>query len=202
MFFSFWGSTIVSPQRTFREILRQDSVCFGFGSLLLYSFLYVITGLFLVINHLQPTVPPLLPINEESYYFWQLFFTFPVSLLGWLVLGCIAYLLTTKLLKANGSLKDYLKVLGFSFYIPCIITMWLPETLTAIFHPEWWGEPSAGGTLVRVVSQIYLYVGFIWAFALSMLAIKETSSASWFKSALIALLSIAVTMGFYLIFIR
>jgi hypothetical protein len=200
-FFSFWVGTIISPRKTFKQ-LQEESIWFGFSSVLLYSLLYVITGIFLVINHLRPTMAPFLPISEESYYFWQLFFTIPVCLFGWVILGGIAYLLVAKLLKVSGSLRNYLNTLGFSFYIPCIITMWLPETLAAIIRPDAWGNPSVFGPFWSWFSQVYLWVGFAWAFALSVLAVKQVGKVSWPKSALATLISIAVAMGFYITFIR
>jgi len=200
-FSSFWLGTVVSPRRTLKQIL-QENIWFGIGSVLLYDLLYVITAIFLVINHLRPVMSPFLLINEESYYFWQLFFTVPVCLFGWVILGGVAYLLATKLLKANSLFWNYLNVLGFSFYIPCIITIWLPETLVASIYPNAWGTPSLVSPFLDWVGQIYLWAGFGWAFALSVLAIKQVSGTSWLKSAFIALISIAVTMGFYIIFIR
>ncbi|MCK4527129.1 YIP1 family protein [candidate division WOR-3 bacterium] len=198
-FSSFWVGTIVSPRKTFKQILQEESVWFGFVSFLLYGLLYAITEIFLVINHLRPTMPPFLPISEESYYFWQLLFGIPVGLLGWVILGWVAYFMTTKLFKANGSLRNYLNVLGFSFSVPCIITMWIPETIIAVFCPEWWGNPPAGTMLW---ADIYIWLGLGWTFALSVLAIKQASSTSWFKSALTASISIIVMMTFIIIFIR
>lgn len=198
-FFSFWVGTIVSPRKAFKRISQEESIWLGFASFLLYGLLYVITEVFLVINNLRPTMPPFFPISEESYYFWQLFFGIPVGLLAWVILGWVAYSMTTKLFKASGSLRNYLNVLGFSFSVPCIITMWIPETIIAVFRPESWNNPSG---ITYWDSGIYLWVGFVWAFTLSMLATKQVSNASCSKSALTAVISIAATMSFIIIFIR
>ena len=45
-------------------------------------------------------------------------------------------------------------------------------------------------------------LGFVWMFALSVLTIKEVGEVSWHKSVFIVLISIALTMGFYITFIR
>ena len=200
-FFSFWVGTIISPRKIFEQ-LQKESAWFGFSSVLLYGLLYVITEIFLVINHLWPTMAPFLPISEESYYFWQLFFTIPVCLFGWLILGGIAYLLVAKLLKASGSLRNYLNILGFSFYVPCIITMWLPETLVVMIRPDVWGNPSVLGPFWDWFSQVYLWVGFAWAFVLSVLAVKQVGKISSPRSVLATFISIAAAMGFYITFIR
>jgi len=102
-FISFWVGTIISPRKTFEQ-LQEKSVWFGFSSALLYGFMYEITAVSLVIYHSKPMIPPILPISEESYYSWQLFFTIPVCLFGWVILGGVACLLTANLLKARGSL--------------------------------------------------------------------------------------------------
>jgi hypothetical protein len=52
------------------------------------------------------------------------------------------------------------------------------------------------------IGQIYLWVGFAWAFALSVLAIKQVGKVSWLRSASATLISIALAMGFYMAFIR
>lgn len=90
-FFSFWAGTIVSPRKTFEQ-LQEESVWFGLSFVLLYGLLYVITGIFLIINHLRPVMSPFLLINNESYYFCQELFVLPVCLFGWLILGGVVYL--------------------------------------------------------------------------------------------------------------
>jgi len=83
--------TIVSPRKTFGQILSLQSLKYSWGTVLLYCLLYYITIIFLITNNLRPTMLPLLPISEESYYLWQLFFGLPVGLLGWLVMGSMVW---------------------------------------------------------------------------------------------------------------
>jgi hypothetical protein len=200
-FLSYLIGTIWSPRRTFTLISEENSIFFGLGALLLYSGLYIVTELIMISNNLQPAVPPYLPIPVESYYFWQVFFTIPVVVLSWLILGISMYLLVVKVFKGQGSLKQYLNILSFSFSMPSIITMWTMETYVAAFHPEWWGHPEAAG-IPYWITQTYLWVGSIWSIILGVICVMLIGKLSWSKSTFVSLIALALAIGTLMIFIR
>lgn len=201
-FLSFWRGTVISPQKTFKQLSQESTIWYGFTSFLLYSVLYEITSLFLIINHLEPTIPPVLPIDKQDYYFWQFFFGLIIGPLGWLILGGGAYLFGAKFLKTDGSLRNFLNSLSFSLFVPLIWIIWLPETIIAISFPYAWQDTAELGVLWELFMQIYIPSGIAWAYVLSAMAVKEVTCESWSKSALIALFSFITTIGFYMIFIR
>jgi len=201
-FFGYWGETVASPARTFDRLIKEESIWFGFSSVLVYSILYVITAVFMYLNRLRPVMSPFLSMSEELYYSWQMFFAIPVCLAGWILLGGIAYLFAGELFKGEGRLKDYLNVLGFSFYVPSIIVIWLIETIVAIFRPNAWGAPQSLGTFWGFLGSIYLYVGIAWILVLSIVAVKKTGNLCLSKSVITGVIAVVVTVTFHMIFIR
>jgi len=201
-FFSFWKGTVTKPGKTFELIKKEHSVWFGFSSVFFYGILYVITAVYMYVNSLRPVMAPFLSISAEIYYYWQMFFTLPVCLCGWILLGGTAYLFGSELFRGQGRLKDYLNLLGFSFYVPSIIVIWLTEMIVALARPGITGSPAESGYFWSWFGNIYFWIGLAWALILSIKAVKTIGNISWLKSAVSAVISLAVAMGFYMIFIR
>ncbi|MFP8957552.1 YIP1 family protein [Natrialbaceae archaeon A-CW3] len=202
-FVEFWIGTIISPTATF-STLQSESLWYGFGSVVAYATLYLVATVFLVRNRLQPAFPPYLPIAEEVYYKWQLLFTLPVALLGWLILGGTAYLLAVWVFGASGTLGTYLLLLGFAFYIPQAVIVWPPEMVIASLYPELWGADVNIPLLLDEVLlfPVYIWVGLLWSLSLTVVAVRVAGGTSWPSSTLVALLAISATMAFYVFFIR
>lgn len=199
----YWLGTVIAPRKTLVQIGQAHGVQAGFFAALLYAFLYMITELVLILRGLPLSSPPLLPIPAQDYYIWQFFFTLPVTLAGWRILGEASYWLATKRFGGRGRLRQYLNLLSFAFHIPFTLTLWVAETATALFWPDLWGNPAApGATLGNWIWSSLLWIGFLWSLLLGGWGIRVVSSLSWPKSLFTALIAIAATIGFYMIFIR
>jgi hypothetical protein len=154
-----------------------------------------------MINSLQPSFEPLLPISKENYYLGQILFTIPVALAGWVLLGLVICFIASKRFTASG-FKDILSVLGFSLYVPCLLVKWIPETSVAFFYPDAWAVGAQINPFWKWFRGTYVWVGFAWAFVFTAFAVRKAANASWLRSGIAALVGIFITMCFFAAFLR
>jgi hypothetical protein len=102
---------------------------------------------------------------------------------------------------ANG-FKDLLNVLGFSFYVPCLLAKWIPETAVAYFYPDAWAVGAQLSPFWEWFRGAYLWAVLSWALVLNTLAVRKALNASWLRSGSAALLGAFVTICFYRAFLR
>ncbi len=75
--------SIYSPLKTFQNLSYSDhSVLYGWITTLGFAILYTLTAIILAARSFLPLTPPSLPIPAEQYYFYQVFFTIPVGVVG------------------------------------------------------------------------------------------------------------------------
>jgi hypothetical protein len=140
------------------------------------------TAIILAARSFLPLTPPGLPIPAEQYYFYQVFFTIPVGVIG---VG-LSYLVAKgglNLFSINPGTQQLWGPISIASVLPSFFTMWVPETLIAIlFNPanEW---TYITFDITRIA------VGTVWTIILTIIAIKATNRAKWWQCAIIGIVS-------------
>ena|GEM_PF-4408672 len=111
-----WG-TIVRPAATFRELTQEKPLGQGWAAVLLLAILYSVVCAIGAANGTVPVVKPTLPISEESYYFWEIFFGPPLFVGLWFLFAWLN-LTIGRAFGGEGSFRGVLVPLAFAFIIP------------------------------------------------------------------------------------
>ncbi len=175
--------SIYSPLKIFQDLLYSDhSALYGWITTLGFAILYALTAMILAARSFLPLTPPGLPIPAEQYYFYQVFFTIPVGVVG---VG-LSYLVARgglNLFSINPGTQQLWGPISIASVLPSFFTMWVPETFIAIlFNPanEW---TYITFDITRIA------VGTIWTIVLTIIAIKATNRAKWWQCAIIGIVS-------------
>lgn len=206
---TFWqslGGTVVAPRRALRALAEHpDGVGHGLTAVLLVGVLYTLTVIGLAWAGVVPVVPPWIAIPAERYYFWEIFFTVPVFVLGWIVAGGLAQVVG-RALGRTGTFESTLAVLGFALAVPTFV-MWVPETIEAVLfvagvttQPEWMGLSSRG--FWRVFRDAYQVVTLAWYLALLPLAIAAAHRLSWPRAVLAGAATVTVVRPVLFVVVR
>lgn len=190
-FLMLCGGVILFPRNTYNKILREKSFNYGFASVLLYWFIFIIIVIFVFIRYLEPFLVSnryLFSLEEHLLFIeilaWYLISSLFAWLFGWILFGWFSYLISIKLFKGNGSLEDYINILGFSYSFLIIIFL-VPISFLLEIVTNW----NLG---------LFRIVGLVWVFIINMVAIKEVSRVSWPKVTFIALISIVIILTIYI----
>jgi hypothetical protein len=127
--------TIIHPQTTLRKLSEGKDLRQGICATLLISILYSVVCAIAAARGIEPTTKPTLPISEESYYFWETFFSPPLFLGTWFLFSW----LNLKMGRAWGggaTFPSILVPLGFAFSIPMIPIMWTTDFICLTFLDE------------------------------------------------------------------
>jgi hypothetical protein len=175
--------SIYSPLKAFQDLLYSDhSVLYGWITTLGFAILYTMTTMILAARSFLPLTPPGLPIPAEQYYFYQVFFTIPVGVVG---VG-LSYLVARgglNLFSINPGTQQLWGPISIASVLPSFFTMWVPETFIAIlFNPanEW---THITFDITRIAA------GTVWTIILTVIAIKVTHQAKWWQCAIIGIVS-------------
>ena len=203
----YLGGVIVRPRSTFERLLADPrQLAHGTRAVLLVGALYTLTVAGLAIADAEIVTPAWVAVPEEDYYFWEIFFAAPVTLMGWLLAASLVQVLSQPF-KGGGTFESGLAALGFALAIPMFVT-WIPETIgTVLFllgvmtQEEWWGVIARPG-FWKVFAEVYQFVALAWYLALFTVAAKVVQQLRWWQAGIIGTLTVAI-VGFYmLIFIR
>lgn len=185
---------IIRPLKTIRN-LREDSNRFiiGLFSVLTLGALYSATAFLLNARDI-PAQAPFVRLPTESHYFYQGFFTLPVSLASWFFMGSTIHLTIPG---PEPRYKDVLALIGLPYDILVLPLMWLPETIIVIGFPSIW---NVGWWILLTAIRVAL--GTIWVYIVCVIAIKELYKLSWACSLLHTLTGLIMGVGIAAIFIR
>lgn len=153
---------------------NKKSRKYAWITILGFSFLYSLTALILYLNGWTPIVESPLPINPNIYYLVQTFYTVPVGVVGVL----LSYFTAKGILKIFGIKvlqQDLLGPIAFASCIPSFFTMWLVETIVAVFiKQEAWTYMTFD--LIRI------FGGMIWTILLTIIAVKVINETKWYHA--------------------
>ena len=85
--------TMVRPAATFRELTQEKPMGQGWAAVLLLGVLYSVVTAIGAAKGVEPVVKPILPISEESYYFWETFFGIPLFVGLWFLFSWLNLLI-------------------------------------------------------------------------------------------------------------
>lgn len=207
-FFKICFETLFTPTKA---VVRLENIknkrLYGFSASLVVLMLYIITTIFCWISNVSVSWAPILPINPNEYYFFQIFFGIPIGILTWLIFTIICFLFLkryTNELKFN----DILYTLSFPFNITMLPLMWTTETILIIFFTNLWNAnpylffPFPIALIFEIYSYLYLILTMIWALLSITLFIKYLIKSSFLKSLAISIVSYLPALLFMMVFIR
>jgi hypothetical protein len=207
VFWSYFSGAVIKPSSTFSRLLKDSQhLIYGVKAFFLIGVLYTLTVIGLAIVRAEIVFPAWIAIPAENYYFWEIFFTLPVFLLGWILAAGLVQLLS-KIFKGNGTFEGTLAVLGFAMAIPAFV-MWIPETivtvlfLLGIMTQKEWIEISARPGFWRFFAAVYQFVALVWYIVLFSIAVSVTQKLRWWQAVIIGTLVVSIIGFVMIIFIR
>ncbi|NIM90658.1 MAG: hypothetical protein GTO17_06880 [Candidatus Aminicenantes bacterium] len=198
---------MIRPRQSFIQ-LREDPKALGQGlkAILLIGGLYTFTVTGLALVDAEIMAPGVLKIPGEAYYFWEIFFTLPVMISGWILAAGIIQLLS-RAFQGRGTFEVTLALLGFAITLPMFMT-WIPETigtiifLTGLATHEQWVTLATETSFGKVFNWVYQLLFLIWLMILVPLAVSIAQKLRLYVAAGIGFLSLIIFMAFVLVFIR
>jgi hypothetical protein len=177
----------------------------GFKAILLISVLYTITVALLAAGGALIMAPAFINLSPENYYFWEIFFAMPVTILGWILAAGFARILS-KGAKGSGTYEGTLAAFGFAVAVPMFVT-WIMETVFAIVlllgtKQEEFMALSAQPGFWQYFVFAYQAVAVLWMLVLVMIGVGVSQKLRWWKAAIIGLLTTILFMVIMIIFIR
>lgn len=205
-FLRYLIGTAIQPGDTLNRLIAdRHKVAYGLAACLLIGVLYTITVAGLAIVHARIMFPAWLPIPADQYYFWEMFFTVPVFIFGWILAAGIAYL-SGRWLGGSGTFEDTLACLAFAMAVPTFV-MWLVETtvtaltLNGTLTLQEWAEMTSRPGFWQAFIVAYQLVAFAWYAFLFPVAITQAQKLRW-KAVATGALTLVVFSAFEFIFIR
>ena len=115
-FLTLYLKGFIKPNRFFGMlVLDARKLTLAFKAYGMCAVRYTLVYLFLILGG-GLTYKPWLPIEEEVYYRFNVFFLAPSMLLSW-ALAALAAMLISRLFKGNGTFRDTFCVMGFGLSI-------------------------------------------------------------------------------------
>lgn len=207
-FFKICFETLFSPTKAAIRLENiKNKKIYGFSALLIVLVLYTLTTIFCWISNVSVSWAPILPINPNEYYFYQIFFGIPIGILTWLIFTIICFLFSKRY---NNELKfnDLFYTLSFPFNITMLPLMWTTETILILSFPNLWNAnpylffPFQIALIYEIYSYLYLILTMIWALLSITLFIKYINKGSFLKSFTITTVSYLPALLFMMLFIR
>jgi len=205
-FIGFFFGTIFRPNYAFAALQAdRRRLAKGVKAILVPGILFTITAGLLAVGGAIVTAPPILPLSGENYYVFQVFFTLPVFLAGWLLAGSIARVFG-RWRHAKGTYRGTLAALGFAFGIPALAA-WVPQTVFAVLtllgmSQEEFMDLTAQPGLQRTLAFGVQGLVVVWTVFLSAAAVHASLKLRWLKAMPVGLLAAAVYLAALLVFIR
>lgn len=178
-----WG-TLAHPASTFRELAREKNIGQGWAAVLLVGVLYSVVCAIAAARAIEPTTEPVLPISEQSYYFWEIFFGPPLFIGGWYLFAWLN-LLIGKRFGGEGSFHRILIPLGFAFCIPMLPIMWTTDLVCMTLAV---GLQEIG-TFGQIWDVFYQAFTALWVVAACIIATREAHRIPLGKATATAIIS-------------
>jgi hypothetical protein len=164
-FWRAWWGTVVSPRRTFQQLGDAGLGATSFVAYGLFPLCYSISILVAYQHGAAPVRwrPWVTVIPVEHYYLWEAAFLVPLSFQLWITFAAVAHLLA-RAQRGAGSFESTAAVFAFTYSVPLIALMWLPDQLQYLAYGlETRGHlvaiyGSAAGVWMLVLSAVGLQV--------------------------------------------
>jgi len=207
-FFKICILTLFKPTKAAKELKKvKNRKCFGISAFIMVAILYTLTTIICWLQNVSVSWAPILPINANDYYFYQIFFGIPVVLISWFLFAIICFLF---LRKSNKELNfnQVFYSLSFPFFIPMLPLMWMTETVLIIFFPNLWTGnpylyfPSQIALIFEIYMILYLILTGIWIIISIIFYLKYFSRKSFSESLGISICAYIPALFFIILFIR
>jgi hypothetical protein len=193
----YWLRATLRPQQAIVELQdRPNKVAVAFWVNLIFAVLYAITALIYYAIGRLPAVEPWVPIAEDRYYLYQVFWTVPWGLVTWIAFSGIAHLLAIVGRKpaSHATFEEALVVCGLAWVVPNAILMWIPETilvpLFSVFWPMW------------VETLRLMVIPPLWQSLFVAVGLRETHEVGWLRGIGIGAVTVAVFFVSFLAYMR
>jgi len=207
-FFKICFKTLFTPTKAVIRLENsKNKRLYGLSTSFVVLMLYTLTTIFCWISNVSVSWAPILPINPNEYYFYQIFFGIPIGILTWLIFTIICFLFSKRY---NNELKfnDLFYTLSFPFNITMLPLMWTTETILILSFPNLWNAnpylffPFQIALIYEIYRYLYLILTMIWALLSITLFIKYINKDSFLKSFTITIVSYLPALLFMMLFIR
>jgi len=189
------------PGVTFRYLAQYRHWRYAWGVIWLFSGLYYLLNIYLMVNQLLPNLPPLLATSAERFYTWQMLAGLPVIVLGWWLYALVAWV-TGQRLGGSGTIKGMAHSSAFSIFLPLIPTVWLSGTVLALTIPRSWSSGTPLPAPWDSLFLIALLLGAGWSLVTGTLAAREVLAVRGWKAFLASLAGVVAALGLFLVFLR
>ncbi|MGC9399922.1 MAG: YIP1 family protein [Anaerolineae bacterium] len=193
----YWVGATVKPRQVIIELKRRpNKVAVAVWVNVIFAALYAITALIYYAIGRLPAVEPWMPIAEERYYLYQIFWTIPWGLITWIAFSGAAHLLAIAGRENPRAYiyEDALVVCGLGWVVPNAILMWITETilvpLFGVFWPAW----------IETLRLMVLPVA--WQIVLVGVGLRETHEVGWVRGLGIGLITVMVFFASFLAYMR
>ncbi len=193
----YWFRATFQPRDAIIELkYHPNKVAVAVWINVIFAALYAITALIYYAIGRLPAVEPWMPIREEVYYLYQVFWTIPWGLITWIAFSGVAHLLAIagRQDATAYTYEDALAVCGLGWVVPSAILMWMPETLLApifgVFWPAW----------IETLRLMVLPVA--WQIVLVAVGLRETHAVGWVRGLGIGVMTVAVFFISFLAYMR
>ena len=171
-----WG-TLVHPAVIFRRLAQEERTGQGWAAVLLLGILYSVVCAIASLRGIEPVTAPILPISEESYYFWEIFFGPPLFIGVWYLFSYLNLRLG-RAFGGEGTFKAILAPLGFALCIPMLPIMWTTDLICIAFMIDL----RATGTFGQIWNIFYQAFTILWVIAACVIATREAHHISLGKA--------------------
>ena len=173
----------VRPRTAMQELLRDPRrVAFGFvGPAILAAVYFAGISAKMALNAMHLPKFLVLNIPAEQYYAYERFFILPMGIAG-VMLASGSIRLTAQAWKGQGRFEDLFALLGFSEIVIAVV-MGLPDLVqgvligTGILPTVDWSSVAP-----------WVWLGTVWYFGLTVLAVRKVERLSWAKTIGLALI--------------
>lgn len=207
-FYSAYFRMFYKPQSTFRWVFENNlGLRYGFFAILVpaigYTLFYIMAW---YAGGSPSTFKPWLSLPIEHYFKYDIFLTLPGYYLSWIGASATVYLIS-RLLGGPASFDHMLAVIGFGIGIATWSSMLHDLTdaflsTIGVIDMREYEKLLNGPTFWRGLLLTLYVLYFIWFMTLFTLGIRVAQRFSFLKSAVIALIGLAVFQIILLLFIR
>lgn len=207
-FYSAYFRMFYKPQSTFRWVFENNlGLRYGFFAILVpaigYTLFYIMAW---YAGGSPSTFKPWLSLPIEHYFKYDIFLTLPGYYLSWIGASATVYLIS-RLLGGPASFDQMLAVIGFGIGIATWSSMLHDLTdaflsTIGVIDMREYEKLLNGPTFWRGLLLTLYVLYFIWFMTLFTLGIRVAQRFSFLKSAVIALIGLAVFQVILLLFIR
>jgi hypothetical protein len=194
---AYWLRATLRPRKVIVELKHHpDNVAIAVWVNVIFAVMYAITALIYYAIGRLPAVEPWVPIAEDRYYLYQVFWTVPWGLVTWIAFSGIAHLLAIVGRKpaTHAAFEEALVVCGLAWVVPNAILMWIPETILVPLFGVFW--PMWAETLRLMV------IPPIWQSLFVAVGLRETHEVGWLRGIGIGAVTVAVFFVSFLAYMR